>query len=154
MGVLGFIAQKKAQFQDATVERRKKVILKKTAKLQEANVREGTVLEAKQKLQEAEQINKDLREAQGPSKLQNLGKGIKRTIEKGKQARSKFRASAPPSSGSRGLGMGGTPGGSVFGGQRDIDVGGKSGGGFSFGPSPKTKPEKKREGTTITIQTR
>ena len=149
MGVLGYIAKRKAQFQDYTVEKRKEMILKKTAKVQAENIRRATVVEAKQELQEAQTIKQDLKQAQGPSNLRKLGRGMAKHIEKTKAGVAKAKSqgflkgpfTAPPSSGSKGMQMG-----------RGPSFGGGSPGGFTFGPTPKAKPEKKK-GTTIIIKT-
>ncbi len=138
MGVLGYISRRKAQFQDYTVEKRRQMILKKTEKVQQENIRQAEITEAKQKLHEAQTIQQDLRQAQGPSSIQKFGQGIKRTIDAGKKAKVKIRATGRgpragiiPSTGGRPLEVGrGYP----FGGTRPLDVGGS---GFQFGKQKK-----------------
>jgi len=143
MGVMRMIAKAKGQFH----KRRIQVMEGRTAKLQEANLKEAEITKAKAELREAKQIRADLRadqmkkvEGQQPSKLRKLGQGMAAHMNKQRQS-------------SRPLDVGGTSGkGSPFGGQRNLNVGGDNGGAFSFGPTPKAQPKKKKQGTTIIIR--
>lgn len=137
MGIFGMIARKKAQFQDATVQVRKRVILRRAEKVQQDNIRQAELTAARQELQQAEIINKDLRaEApRGPNKLMTLGQNMAQHMEKGKKQyapKRKPRVGAIPSSGSRGFESSGQ--GSPFGGQRNLDVGAEKGSPFNQKP--------------------
>jgi len=142
MGILSIIKERKEQFQNATVQRRKQVLMRRTEKIQSDNLRQAELTEARQKLAEAQQINQDLRGASPvqPSGLKKFGVGLKNVIDKqkakkkGKSIAEKVAGSSkgkkvamPVSSGSQGS----TSQGGIFGGQRPIDVGG-SGGGSPF----------------------
>ena len=124
MGVMGMIAKAKGQFHN----KRLSVMEGKTAKLQEANIKEAQVTDAKRKLREAQQIKADLRADQmkrvekaptQPSKFRKLAKGMASHMNKQKQS-------------GKGLAVGGS-GGSPFGGQRNLNVGGEGGGGSENG---------------------
>ena len=141
MGILGMIREKKEQFHNATVQRRKQVILKKTEKIRADNLRQDELLKARQEYEEARVINEQLRAGSPtpPGKLQKFGMGLKATLDKKKAEKTRkvkvvkgktVRVSAPPSSGSRGLEFGSNSDSSRFGGQRPLDVGG-SGSPFS-----------------------
>lgn len=166
MGILSMIAKRKESFhktREAVAQFKTDVAIGKIERQQQANLREAKLTQAKQELREAQQINADLRadqmqqvQGQQPSKLKNLGKGMAAHMKKQKPKGGGMRLGAVQSTGSRGLNTSGQ--GSPFGGQRNLDVGGKGlqigggSGGFSFGPSEKKMPEK-RKGTTITIKT-
>lgn len=101
-----------------------------------------------------------LKEQVGPSKMQKFGQGIAKVMNKGKQGMGKVqnglasakskgfmqgvKVGAPASTGSKGLDN--TPVGSPFGGQRNIEVGGRG----LFNTTPVEKPKEKR--TTIIIK--
>jgi len=143
MGVLGMIAKAKGQFHNKRIQ----VMEGRTSRLHEANLKTAEITKAKQELREAEQIKADLRadqmkkvEGKQPSKLRQMAKGMASHMNKQKQS-------------GRGLDVGGSSGkGSPFQAQRNLAVGGDNGGAFSFGSTPKAKPEKKK-GTTIIIKT-
>lgn len=159
MGILSMIAKRKESFhktKEAVAQFKTDVAVGQLERQRQANLREAKLTKAKQELRDARQIQADLRadqmkqvEGQQPSKLRNLGKGMASHFNKGK-GKSKPMLGAVQSSGSKGMNTAGQ--GSPFGGQRNLDVGGGSPGGFSFGPTPKKMPEKKR-GTKIIIQT-
>jgi len=123
MGILGMIARKKEEFQNSTVQMRKKVLLKKTEKLQADNARQSELTEARTNLEEAKLINQDLRQQSptGPNKLQNLGRGMAKHMNKTK-AKKGVKLKAIPSTGSKNLTE--PVKGNPFGGQKNLDVGG------------------------------
>lgn len=164
MGIMGLIAQKKAQFRDAQFKKKERLALQEAERLRLERHRQGELAKAQA---EKVRLERDVQRSSAftekhatPSKLQNLGRGLQKVMEKGKQGVKNVKGNykpkgiqfgAVPSSGSRGLET--VSKGSPFGGQRDLDVGGgSSSGGYSFGPTPKAMPEKKK-GTTITIRT-
>ena len=146
MGILNLIREKKEAFQNATVQRRKQVLMRRTEKIQADNIRQAELTEARQKLSEAQQINADLRGASPvPSRLQKFGSGVKNALEKHKAnkkvqsiaekvaggQKQTMKVAMPVSSGSQG-GTGGSQG-SIFGGQRNIEVGQSKGSPFNTG---------------------
>lgn len=142
MGVLGFIAKKKEQFRDATVEARKELAYRETEKLERERKRQAELAKA---LGRKAVVQKDVERISGftekhrvPSRMERLGKGLAKHIE-GSKAKAKSRGSsgmrmkvrAPQSSGSTGLSMEGRD---VFSTGSNLDTGGR---GLDFGPKKK-----------------
>lgn len=138
MGIMGMIAKTKKGFHDTRI----KIISGKTAKLQEANLREAELTKAKQEYREARQIRADLQadqmkqvEGERPSKLKAFGQGVAKHINKAKVPKAtQGKVTQPPMVGvptSVQNQPASTQQGGIFGGQRNIDVGGESGSPFN-----------------------
>lgn len=144
MGIIGSIAKVKGQFHQT----RLKIIQGKTAKLQDANLKEAELTKAKQEYREARQIRADLKadqmkqvEGERPSKLKAFGQGVAHHINKAKAPKpQRMRTTKPSMIGvpqNRLKQPSSTSQGGIFGGQRNLDVGGETG-------SPFNKKEKPR----------
>lgn len=138
MGILGMIAKTKKGFHDTRI----KIISGKTAKIQEANLREAELTRAKQEYREARQIKADLRadqmkqvEGEQPSKLKALGQGLQKHMDKAKVPKATHgKVTQPPMVGVPTSNLNqpaSTQQGGIFGGQRNIDVGGETGSPFN-----------------------
>jgi len=169
MGIFATIQAKKEKFVNATVEMRKKAILKETEKVRADNIRQDDLLKARQELESARTINQDLRAGspKAPSKLAVFGKNLKAHMDKQKaKSKGKPMIGVPQSrqqsqfanqqsvfggssqggqfGGARNIEVGG--GGSPFSGQRNLDVGGTGGSPFNMGGQQqvaKKVPQKK-----------
>lgn len=137
MNIQEIIAKKKQAFHNARLG----IIKRKTAKLQEANIKEAEVTEYKQKLREAEQIRADLKadqmkqvEGAQPSKLQRLGKGMAAHMNKTKAKKGR-KIGVPRSVETKTTA---TSQGGIFGGQRNIEVGSMQGSPFVKKDKPKS----------------
>lgn len=138
MGIMGMIAKTKKGFHDTRI----KIISGQTAKIQEANLREAELTRAKQEYREARQIRADLRadqlkqvEGEKPSKLKALGQGMAKHMNQAKVPSAKHtKVSQPPMVGVPTSNLNqptSTQQGGIFGGQRNIDVGGERGSPFN-----------------------
>lgn len=144
MGIFGMIAKTKKGFHDTRI----KIIKGQTAKIQESNLREAELTKAKQEYREARQIKADLRadqmkqvEGEQPSRLKAFGQGLSKHMNKASIPSAKqTKVSQPPMVGVPTSNLkqpASTQQGGIFGGQRDIDVGGETG-------SPFNQPNKSR----------
>lgn len=140
MGIMGMIARTKKGFHDTRI----KIISGKTAKLQEANLREAELTKAKQEYREARQIRADLRadqqmqvEGEKPSRLKAFGQGVAKHMNESKAkvpSAKHTKVTQPPMVGVPTSNLNqpaSTQQGGIFGGQRNIDVGGESGSPFN-----------------------
>lgn len=164
MNISKYIQAKKDQFRDAQSKKKERLALQEAERLRLERHRQGELAKAqaeKVRLEkDVQRISAFTEKHKDMSKMEKFGKGVASVINKGRetikksQHRHKAKGSifrAVPSSGSKGLDT--VKQGSPFGGQRNLDVGGgKSSGGYTFGPTPKAMPEKKK-GTTTTIKT-
>lgn len=131
MGVISEIAKIKGKFHKT----RLKIISGKTAKLQEANLKEAELIKAKQEYREARQIRADLRadqqlqvKGEQPSKLKALGTGLQKHMNKAKEKKVQVQNAKPPMVGvptSVQNQPSSTAQGGIFGGQRNLEVGGE-----------------------------
>lgn len=127
MGVFSQIAKTKKAFHDT----RLKILSGQTAKIQEAILKEAELTKAKQELREAKQIRADLRadqvkpvEGEQPSKLKKLGQGLASHMNQNKTG----KGTKPPMVGVQTSVQNqpaSTQQGGIFGGQRNIQVGGE-----------------------------
>lgn len=144
MGVLKYIAKQKAQFQDYTVKKRKEMIMKKTEKVRAENVRQAELTKASQELAESRQIQRDLKEARGPSSVQKFGQGLASVMNKAKQAQKAMPGiGIPQVKSSKALDS--SVKANTFGGS-NLSLGGGS---LNFGPTPKKKPMPKKRPRVI-----
>lgn len=153
VNVRGWIAKQKDLHQRSrTLAMRSEVskLQLERAELERKRKAEAELLRARA---EKERVARDVKNIQQagvspkkPSKLRAMGQGLKRTIDKGRSARAKFKATAVPSTGSKGIELGGS--GSPFGGTRNIDVGGS---GFNYGPSKSRPAPEKKKRTVVVI---
>jgi hypothetical protein len=137
MGIFATIQAKKDQFHNATVEIRKKAILKEAEKVRADNLRQNELLKARQELESAKIINQDLRAGspQGPSKLAVFGKNLKAHMDKQKTKNKDRPTLGVPIA--QGPSQTGASQGGVFGGQRNLDVGGTGMSPFNKRDKPK-----------------
>lgn len=124
MGIFGLIAKTKKGFHDTRI----KIIKGQTARIQEKNLAEAEITQHKRELYEAKQIHADLRAEQDrkvegarTSKLKSLGQGLAKHMNKKESVMPRVgvpvsRVNQPVS----------TQQGGIFGGQRNIDVGGET----------------------------
>jgi hypothetical protein len=163
MGILSMIQQKKEHFHNATVERRKNALMNRTEKIHADNLRQSELLEARQKMNDAKQINQDLRGSSPvqPSGLQKFGRGLADVMNKqkakkdGKSIAQKSAGKGKMSKGQKSRMLGamqnGGSQGSIFGGQRNIDVGSGAGSPFNqpgrdlFGTRPQAVAPKQTQ---------
>ena len=124
MGIIGMIVKAKERM----VKRQGKLLSRKTQYVESMNVHEAELTRKKQELRQAQQIQADLKADQRikveqpgqQSKMKNLGKGMASHMSKGKGAGTpigvpKSVSNQPVSTQQRG----------IFGGQRNLDVGGE-----------------------------
>jgi len=124
MGVIGMIAGIKAQ----ALKGQGKIVKLKTDYYHATNVAEAELTKQKQELHEAKQIQADLRADQDrkvegikPSKIRKLGQGMAKHMNKKQSVMPKVgvpvsQINQPAS----------TKQGGIFGGQRNLDVGGNN----------------------------
>ena len=156
MSIMQLIQKKKEQFRNASIEIRKQQAIKETEKLRAERLRQGELAKVEaqrlQARQDVDRITAFNEKARGPSKLKKFGQGVAKVMNKGKTGMSEAKQArymkgiqfgAPASTGSKGLDTVGR--GSPFGGQRNIDVGGRG----LFNTTPE---KKKEERTTIIIK--
>jgi hypothetical protein len=162
MNIRDLIDEKKRKFRELQSSNKQKTIVRETNRVREDNLRRSEVVGRQNELNEAKQINQDLRQAQGPSNLQKFGQGLAKVMNKtsiggGNKANPKIAKKTGSrlgqiNQGSTGLQMGGASQGSPFGGQRNIEVGGGSnnspfsGGsrGLEFGRQAPARPQPPR----------
>jgi hypothetical protein len=134
MGIFGMINAKKEQFRNATVEMRKKAILRKAERVENDNVRENDLAVARQRLDTAQTINQDLKGSAPlkPNKLQTFGSNLKKHMDKNKTSSKKTKKMIGTSTAGN-VGGSSTSQGGIFGGARNLEVGGGSSGGDRFG---------------------
>jgi len=147
MNILEAIQRKKAEFQNASVERRRANAIIDTQRAIEERQRLERIQQVESvKMQEQEKLARvraSVEKSRGPSKVQAFGKNLAKVMNKGKEGLSKMRSQGN----FKGLDVGGSSSqSSVFGGQKPLDVGGQ--GLFSREPTPKIKPKS----TTIIIK--
>jgi len=127
----------------------------KTDYYRKVNLAEAQLTKEKQELREAQQIRADLRadqmkqvERQQPSKLKRLGQGMAGHMKKAKAKQNRPMIGVPQS---RTPTQTGASQGGIFGGQRNLDVGGNSGSPFNIG-NRNSPPAPKEKRTTIIIK--
>ena len=171
MGILNYIQKKKTEHRFMKTSSQVQKLQMEKKRLEAERIREGALAKSvgeRMTVERDVQKLKDYNERNTPpSALKRFGTGLKSVIDKQRskgQAKSpkvkkgkgrSFRVSAPQSSGSSGLNN--APQGSIFGGQRNLDVGGggtspfNSGGRDIFGtrPSPVVQEKPKVKSKTI-----
>ena len=124
MGIIGMISKAKARM----VAGQGKFISLKNQYYNEMNVHEAELTKKKQELRQSQQINADLRADQQQrvekpgqqNKLKNLGKGMSKHMNKGRGKGTPI--GVPKSVTNQPVS---TQQGGIFGGQRNLDVGGE-----------------------------
>jgi len=155
MNVFAMIQQKKEQFRDASIEKRKQQAIKESNEIIREKRRQAELAKIEgvrvTEQRDLERIKAFNERARGPSKVKKFGQGLAKVMNKGKEGMSSAKSqgyfkgiNVPGSSGSSGLNN--APTGSPFGGQRPLDVGGKG----LFNTTQAEKPKEKR--TTIIIK--
>jgi len=124
MGVISLIAGIKAK----ALQGQGKIVKLKTDYYRQTNLAEADLTDQKRQLLEAKQIQADFRAEQNkqvegvaPNKLKNLGKGMAKQMNKGKKK--SVMIGVPNSVQNQPVA---TRQGGIFGGQRNLDVGGNS----------------------------
>ena len=144
MGIFSMIARRKEAFQktkEAINKSQVEIAMGKLQRQEQRNARVAQLSEAKQKLRDARQIEADLKADQmrqvdkGPSKLKQLGQGLAGHMNKAKVGSAKRgKLTQPPMVGvptSVQNQPASTQQGGIFGGQRNLDVGGEKGSPFN-----------------------